>query len=125
MLKAVCIDCANPAALVPFWEYALGYRLRPYDDEEVARLAARGLTPETDPEVALDPPDGAGPTLWLNKVPEGKRGKNRVHVDVYVGEEGIAGLVERGATLRREPDDQIAWWILTDPEDNEFCVFER
>jgi hypothetical protein len=46
-LKDIVIDADHPAALARFWAAALdGYEIAPYDDEEVARLAGLGLTPE-------------------------------------------------------------------------------
>ena len=30
-----------------FWQVALGWRIRDYDEAEIARLAAGGLTPES------------------------------------------------------------------------------
>jgi hypothetical protein len=32
-------------------------------------------------------------------------------------------LVDRGARVLREPDDDARWWVLADPEGNEFCAF--
>jgi hypothetical protein len=55
-------------------------------------------------------------------VPEPKRGKNRLHWDVW-GE--TAALTAVGATLVRARDDEIGWDVLADPEGNEFCVFPR
>ena len=55
-------------------------------------------------------------------VPEAKSVKNRIHVDVESGD--IPDLVGRGATRLREPDDEIRWTVLADPEGNEFCAFE-
>lgn len=56
-LKQIAIDCATPSALARFWAAALdGFEVRPYDDDEVARLAALGYTPETDPGVIVDGP---------------------------------------------------------------------
>lgn len=122
-LKAVCIDSADAMALAKWWEPVLGYRLRAHDDDDLRWLAERGLTPETDPAVALDPPDGEqGPTVWFNRVPEPKTVKDRVHLDVY-GD--WRELVERGATVLRAegavPGED--WVVLADPEGNEFCVF--
>jgi hypothetical protein len=127
-LKAVCFDCAHPGSLARWWAETLGYHVRPYGDDDLAKLRERGIDgPEDDPEVAVDPPDGTdAPTFWFNRVPEPKTVKDRIHVDVYVDDRaGIGALVARGATLRREPDDDISWWILTDPEGNEFCAFVR
>jgi hypothetical protein len=56
-------------------------------------------------------------------VPEPKEGTNRVHWDVELAGPDAQGLVEAGATLLREPDDEISWWVLTDPEGNEFQAF--
>ena len=67
-------------------------------------------------------PDGAVPTAFL-KVPEGKSVKNRTHWDVTVPD--VLPLIEAGATVVREPDDQIDWHVLADPEGNEFCAFTR
>ena len=56
-ISEIVIDALHPAALARFWAAALdGYAVRPYDAAEVARLAAMGRTPETDPQVAVDGP---------------------------------------------------------------------
>lgn len=62
-----------------------------------------------------------GPRLWFQLVPEGKRGKNRVHLDlVAVDQEAeIRRLTALGATVRARYEDHV---LLTDPEDNEFCL---
>ena len=49
-LRQIVVDCDTPSSLARFWAAALdGFGVRPYDDAEIARLAALGLTPETDP----------------------------------------------------------------------------
>jgi len=60
-------------------------------------------------------------TMDFVPVPEPKAAKNRVHWDVTVP--AVEPLVEAGAVVRREPDDDIFWYVLTDPEGNEFCAF--
>jgi hypothetical protein len=61
-------------------------------------------------------------------VPEGKTAKNRLHMDVHGGPDGLDHLVARleslGATRVREVDKGPAghWWIMEDPEGNEFCA---
>ncbi len=55
-------------------------------------------------------------------VPEPKTVKNRIHLDVEALD--IPDIVGRGATRLREPDDEINWTVLADPEGNEFCAFE-
>jgi len=83
-------------------------------------------------------PDGVGPRLFFQRVPEPKTAKNRVHLDLSVvgGGRGtppeesralIAAAVERavtaGATKVREFDEPTGYWVvLQDPEGNEFCL---
>jgi hypothetical protein len=120
-LRSVCIDCADPRLLAAFWAAALGWTVRPYTEEDIVALRAEGLTPETDPSVCVDPPDPSLPTLWLNKVPEPKVGKVRIHLDVNVGDAaGIDRLIGLGASVVEERPD---WTILADPEGHEFCAF--
>jgi hypothetical protein len=117
-LKDVCVDCRDPWSLAHWWAGVLDYRVRPHTPSDIDRLRARGIDrPEDDPNIALDPVDGSGPTLWFNRVPEPKTLKNRVHIDVF-GD--VDELVERGATMI---DRQERWTVMTDPEGNEFCVF--
>lgn len=107
----VVLDCRNPEALAPFWEEALGY----------AMLGG------VDNYVLLVPKDRPGPKLLLQRVPEDKIGKNRMHLDIEVADiEAMAGrLLELGA--RRisggvEAEHGSQWILMADPEDNEFCV---
>jgi len=62
-------------------------------------------------------------TMDFVPVPEQKQVKNRIHWDVTVPE--VVALVEAGATVLREPDEQIGWHVLADPEGNEFCAFTQ
>jgi hypothetical protein len=118
-LVEIVLDCRHAANLAQFWEVALGWRIRPYDDAEVARLATLGLTPETDPTVAIDSPDGSL-VFFLQEVPEPKTGKNRMHVDVRLQDDAhLAQLLRLGATVVSEHD---GWRVLADPEGNEFCA---
>lgn len=122
----IVIDCERPAALARFWAAALdGYAIRPYDDHEIARLAALGFTPETDPVVMVD---GPGLTLCFQFVPEPKRVKNRVHLDVGAAELRVEvdRLCALGAdVLARFEDRSPPRVTMADPECNEFCVVER
>jgi hypothetical protein len=123
-LRSVCVDCAHPAVLARFWAGALGWTVRPYDDEDIAWLESQGLSPETDPSVCVDPPEAGMPTLWFNKVPEPKVGKVRIHLDVNVADvSGFERLIETGATILEPHPGGNDWTIMADPEGNEFCTF--
>ncbi len=120
-IHEIVIDSLDPAALAGFWEAALdGYTVRPYDDAEVARLAAMGRTPDTDPSVALD---GPGPTIFFQETAEPKAGRNRLHFDLVGGPRSaeVDRLCSLGATIR---DAHDSYSVLQDPEGNEFCVLE-
>ncbi|GAA4287460.1 VOC family protein [Georgenia daeguensis] len=137
----ITFDAGDPAALARFWAEVLGYELEPpppgfasWDEA----LTAWGVPEERrDERSALRDPDGAGPRLFFQRVPEGKTAKNRVHLDVRTasgmrGEERMAVLEERCAQLvalgarrvrRFEPDNLDGGHIvMQDPEGNEFCL---
>jgi predicted enzyme related to lactoylglutathione lyase len=65
----------------------------------------------------------AVPRRFSQRVPEAKRVKNRVHLDLQCEdlEPGIARLTALGARVldRRTDEDRV---VLADPEGNEFCV---
>ena len=121
-LREVVFDCANPAALARFWAAVLdGYAVRAYDDAEIARLAARGLTPETDPSVMVD---GPGPSFCFQLAREARPDKGRLHLDVSVPDRRreVERLRALGATVEREAD---VYTVMRDPEGNVFCVAQR
>ena len=138
----VVIDCADPAQLAQFWATALHYKVE--DPPEgfatwEAWLADAGI-PESEwnSASALVDPDGAGPRIYFQRVPESKVVKNRVHLDLNVSakrevgaEEGrrrVDAEVERltgvGATVARPGGEERGeyWVVMQDPEGNEFCV---
>ncbi|MDQ3941274.1 MAG: VOC family protein [Actinomycetota bacterium] len=104
-IGGVGIDCADLDGMTAFWSGALAY--------EVARRDGA--------YAALKDPAGRGPVLFMQKVPEPKIGKNRLHIDLYTTEmEGEAArLIDLGAGHKKDFD---GWIVLTDPEGNEFCV---
>ena len=87
---------------------------------------------------AAEDPDGDGPRLFFQRVPEGKTAKNRVHLDLRAapglqGDERMAALeaecerlVALGAARveRHEPAPPMSGGhiVMTDPEGNEFCL---
>jgi predicted enzyme related to lactoylglutathione lyase len=127
-LDAIVFDCADAAPLARFWAAVLGWQVAPYEEDELARLAAEGVhDPEDDPSVMVEPPaDSRLPVLFFTEVPEEKAVKNRLHLDV-TAESSIAAEVERlealGASLRNWAEGGgTTWAVMLDPEGNEFCI---
>ena len=121
-LKEIVIDADHPARLAHFWSEAVDrYVIRPYDDAEIARLAALGLTPEDDPTVMVD---GPGPTLCFQLRQGPRPERNRVHLDLAVKDRvaEIARLVALGARVVREAE---GYSVLNDPEGNNFCLIDE
>jgi hypothetical protein len=137
----VSFDAADAQRLAAFWREALGYQDQPPPEgyaswEDWAR--AVGIPEERWGDVAaLVDPEGVRPRLFIQRVPEPKTAKNRVHLDLNVsgGREvpieerpsRVDAVVERlvglGATKVRanhEPDQY--WVVMQDPEGNEFCL---
>ena len=120
-LKEIVIDADLPSRLAKFWAAAIdGYAIRVYDDEEVARLASLGLTPETDPSVMVD---GPGPTICFQQLSGPRPWRNRVHLDISSTDRPaeVARLMSLGATRMREAK---GYTVLRDPEGNQFCVID-
>ena len=123
-INDVVFDCRHGASLARFWAAALDdYEVAPYDDEELARLAAMGITDTEDDLNALVQGPPGSVKLWFQTVPEPKRAKNRVHLDLACGNFDAEHdrLVSLGA---RDADDQStdSLLVMLDPEDNEFCL---
>ncbi len=107
----VSMDVTEIGPVAAFWCRLLGYRT----DVD--------LEPDTD-WVRLDPPDDL-PILNLQRVPEAKRTKNRLHLDIYVDdpEDWIGRALDLGAERLEMHDDAYDWFcVLADPAGNEFCI---
>ena len=120
-IHEIVFDCDKPARLAQFWAGLLdGYAVRDYDEAEVARLAALGLTPETDPTVMVD---GPGPSICFQNV-EGRRyDNNRLHLDIEVSDRNAA--VERLRLAGAEAVRVLPkYTVMLDPEGNQFCLVD-
>ena len=133
----IAFDAADPHRLARFWAAALGYDVEDHTDVVTALLAAGRLREE---EVLVDgdrrsfrdvtacrDPQGTGPRLFFQRVPEPKSAKNRVHLDLQVGADAapdeVRRLVELGATVAWTTRDRgPVTTTLRDPEGNELCV---
>ncbi len=105
------LDCQDPSRLASFWRDALGYRNH-FADAELAVLV---------------PKEGSASPLLLQRVPESKKVKNRMHLDMIVEDiETEVSRLEALGARRVDRDVQTfggtRWVRLSDPEQNEFCV---
>jgi hypothetical protein len=137
----VTFDCADPGALSKFWAETLHYRLdsppEGFDTWEAA-LEAWGVPKEDwNSASAIVDPDGKGPRIFFQRVPEPKAVKNRVHLDLHVSAGPGASPDERKADIEPEAERLVAlgaerveghhelneyFVVMRDPEGNEFCV---
>jgi hypothetical protein len=137
----VTFDAANPRGLGEFWRDLLGYVDQPpppgHDSWESV-LDEMGVPPEDrDGWYSCVDPTGTGARLFFQRVPEGKTAKNRVHLDVNVGQPRsdpedvqharVDAAVERavaaGATKVQLVTERGEYFVvMADPEGNEFCL---
>jgi hypothetical protein len=112
-VRSITFDCKNPYHLALWWCEVFGVPPSPEDHLD-------------DPAAVCELGEGT-PRLLFERVPEGKAGKNRVHVDVQPAgrrDEEVERLMQLGASFvadHRQPDG-TGWVVLADPEGNEFCV---
>jgi hypothetical protein len=107
-VEAVNVDCGDAALVARFWAAALGRKLD-VDEHGIYYLEA----------------SDAGPEMTFIAVPEGKTGKNRVHLDLRPDDQEAEVLRLLGLGARRADVGQTgqeSWVVLADPEGNEFCV---
>jgi len=107
----IAFDCDDVLKIATFWSAALG---RPLDKGSSEQFASIGGTDAARRE----------PAWYFNKVPEPKRAKNRVHLDlVNPDPSAVDGLTRLGATVigdHKIPGQR--WTVMQDPEGNEFCI---
>ena len=104
------VDAVDPLTIAGWWAERTGGTVSTREEERYAWL--EGVT-------------GFPYMFWVfQRVPEPKTVKNRVHWDVKLVDATIESLIDAGATLLRPKDDEIRWWVMADPEGNEFCAFE-
>ncbi len=109
---SVVIDCNDFDTMKAFWQEALRYEARVSEQRDWA---------------ILRDPERRDVNVALQKVPEPRVGKNRLHLDLYTdrAEAEIDRLLALGATRHpREPEPGEDFVVLADPEGNLFCVID-
>lgn len=105
------LDCSDPDALAAFSAPALGY--------SVAGGAGA--------YVMLVPTEPGAPNLLLQRVPEAKSAKNRMHLDIHVVDidaeaDRLEALGARRLASSALEEHGTRWHLMADPEGNELCV---
>jgi hypothetical protein len=137
----VVFDSADPDRLAHFWADVLGYKIQdpPAGFASWQDFLRSQNIPEEDwnSASAIVDPEGRGPRIYFQRVPEGKTVKNRVHLDVNISGGPSTPLDERrrrvdadvervrdfGATVVRVTEERGEYWtVMQDVEGNEFCI---
>jgi predicted enzyme related to lactoylglutathione lyase len=106
------LDCCNLKRTAQFWEAALALDVEGEIDGRYIALSGHGVT------------------LTLQQVREPKTVKNRMHLDILVEDlpREVHRLEQLGAErltpVPRHEFDQT-WFVLADPDGNEFCVAQE
>jgi len=109
-------DCHDAYALSMFWAKVLQFTDVPDDPNE----------PGDEECMIIDPLEVQ--RLLFIEVPDSKQVKNRVHLDLVPNDRTRDEETERvlalGATsvADRRRADGAGWFVLADPEGNEFCI---
>ena len=113
-ISCICIDAVDPGPVAEFWKAVLGFE----------------VSEEDDYGISLGPPGGGLPTVDILRVPDAKKVKNRVHLDLRADGTTTEAELERLLALGAKPVDigqgpDVDWVVLADPEGNEFCLLRR
>lgn len=103
------LDCCDLGRMTTFWQAAAGFVVDGSIDDRYVSLSGHGIV------------------LTLQRVEEPKTVKNRMHIDLLVEDvdHEVSRLEKLGASrvtkVARQEFGQT-WFVLADPEGNEFCV---
>jgi predicted enzyme related to lactoylglutathione lyase len=101
----IIIDCIDPERVATFW----------------ARLLGRPIEGRKGPYIWLQPAEGSV-RVSFQRVPEPKRGKNRLHFDISGPDvRHLENHIKSIGGHRVEIYDG-GFLVMADPEGNEFCV---
>lgn len=103
------LDCSDLDRLTTFWRDAAGFVVDGRIEDRYVSLREHAIT------------------LTLQRVDEPKTTKNRMHLDLLVDDldsevHRLEGLGARRLTATPHEEFGQTWFVLADPEGNEFCV---
>jgi len=109
----IVVDCDDPERLATFWSALLGIDIKGRVREGHVWF------------VALLPICPGGPIIGFQQVPEGKVVKNRLHLELRVGDLDHSArkvMSLGGEELATHDERGRRWKVMADPEGNEFCL---
>ena len=137
----VVVDSADPHVLADWWAETLDWQVEEQDEAFIRSMIEAGHAKDADTRsyrgrlvwregAAIHPAEEKSwrrPRILFQQVPDAKTVKNRLHLDLRLGEDDPAALrerlQERGATaLHSGQQGPHTWVTMADPEGNEFCV---
>lgn len=137
----IVVDCTNPHVLADWWAETMGWQVEPSDEAFIRSMVAKGFATAEQTKIhngvlvwadgqAINPnaDTNAGvPRILFQRTDQEKRGKNRIHWDVRIGDDdkmtARTNLEARGATFLWEASQgPHSWFTMADPEGNEFCI---
>jgi len=103
------LDCCDLRRTATFWQAAAGFVVDGVIEDRYVTLTGHGVV------------------LTLQRVPEPKTVKNRLHLDLLVDDveaevERLEGLGASRATPAARQEFGQTWFVLAAPEGNEFCL---
>jgi hypothetical protein len=116
-ISELVLNCRDPETLSRFWCDVLGY----------VELSRDGTDIEIGPESGFG---GPAPTIVFAHVTDEKTAPLRLHLDVSPVDRDQDAELERLLALGARPADvgqtgEESWYVLADPEGNEFCLLRR
>lgn len=137
----IVVDCTNPHELADWWAETMGWQVEPSDEAFIRSMVAKGFATEEQTTLhhgilvwadgqAINPnadTSAGAPRILFQRTDQEKRGKNRIHWDVRIGDDDKmtvrTNLEARGATFLWEASQgPHLWFTMADPEGNEFCI---
>ncbi|HKZ58362.1 MAG TPA: VOC family protein [Candidatus Thermoplasmatota archaeon] len=137
----ITFDCADPRRLAEFYAKALHYEHQGVPSGFATWVeyykAYNVPEEERDDGAAILDPEGKRPRIWFHRMDTPKPLKNRLHLDLYVGnapratvgerkatvDPEVARLVALGATVQQAFEEDGYYFVTClDPEGNEFDV---
>lgn len=119
-IRHITVDCRDAYTLAQFWSAVTGWPMEEENEPGDTECLIAAMLPE--------PPDAGTPGMLFIQVPEPKRVKNRLHLDMgptdRTRDEEVARLVSLGAEVLADhrTAEGLGWVVMGDPEGNEFCI---